>query len=99
MGADGHIAYFDKNKVKQIKEEVKEKYPHQDFNFDGYECSYTVNNKEVCVSYWDNSAHGSKWGAEGSQLSDYYDNNEAQKEFAKRIAAEALIIEDQEVWT
>lgn len=102
MGANGRIAYFDADKVEKIKKEVREKYPDEKVYFRGYRCDYTVNGRKVVLSYWgDNAWCG--WGAEGSQLRDSCwgidEPSEAQKEFAKRIATEAVIVEDQEVWT
>lgn len=100
MGADGHIAYYDSEKVDQIRYEVIEKYPKykDDIYFNGYRCNYLVNGKKVCLSYWGDNADWVGWGREACQYSSWQEANEGQKEFAKRIAEEAFILE-QEVWT
>lgn len=101
MGADGHISYFDADIVEKIKEEVQKKYPDEEICFYGYTCSYTVAAHRVVMSYWDSDLRGlCGWGAEGSQIEeDPEGRNEGQKEFAKRIVTEAIVVEDQEVWT
>lgn len=99
MGADGHIAYFDREKVNQIQKEIEEKYNTKEVYFNGYSPEYEVNGKKVLLAYWGDNASWCGWGAEGSQLNDYEENSEAVKEFAKRIATEAIVVEDQEVWT
>jgi hypothetical protein len=99
MGADGHIAYFDADMVDKIQEEIKLKYPTQQIDHRESGCNYTVNGKRVYLSYWGDNADWCGWGAEGSLLSDYENNNEATQEFAKRVSQEAIVVADHEVWT
>lgn len=99
MGASGNIAYFDKEKVEQILKEVKKKYRIDNIYFRGFSCKYMVDGKEVYLAYWGDNATWCHWGAEGSQLNEWNNGNDGQKEFARRIAEEAIVVENQTVWT
>lgn len=105
MGADGHIAIYDADKVRAILAEVNAKHglcEHDEGSayFCGYWCDWTCNGRHAAIGYYgDNVPRG--WGSEGCQLADAYGRkpSAAQREFAARISAEATLVEDQEVWT
>ncbi len=125
MGADGHIAIYDWEKVNtflQAEENWQPRYKCRDFQtkdeanafaqtyngnvrsngscfvvwyydqrdkvqayWPGYVCSWTCNGKHACIVYW------------GDNIDSYpFEGLEWLKEWAD---ANALLVEDQEVWT
>lgn len=106
MGADGHVAFYDKLKVDKISKEIYEKYGFRcDILSIGRECNYRVNGQYCYIVYWDVGKNGRYFGWElfhhlykrDGKIN--WNDIRAIKEFEDRIKTEATLVEDQEVWT
>lgn len=114
MGSDGHIAIYSYAKVRNILKEINATIPDKKnwLSFPGYILGWRVNNQEACLVYWDcGMGHKHAYLGQWQYELEYY-IREAQKEggywkdlakkfseFRDRCNAEAIIVEDQEVWT
>jgi hypothetical protein len=81
--------------------------------FPGYKCPFTVNGQPCYVIYWDSNSrkeiieNPKGWRKAKKIMDSWHDwdfqYNKAElrifKEFEERCNAEAILVEDQEVWT
>ena len=98
--------------LKEINETIPDRKNW--FLFPGYKLNWTVNNQPACLVYWDHGiGRKSKYGFKGQwqyELEYYIYNARAEGGYWKELAnkwlifrercdKEAVIVEDQEVWT
>lgn len=88
MGADGHIRIYDKEKVDAKANELDCNKP----TF-WYETSWTCNGKLAYLAYW-----GDNMLLDVSEPDDDWDN-EQQKKLKLWANENAILVDDQEVWT
>lgn len=88
MGADGHIAIYDAEKVTQILAEINEGLTECGHVWwPGYFCDWTCNGKPAAIVYW------------GDNIMEWPFDSPKLWELERRANAEALLVENQEVWT
>ena len=103
MGSDGHIRFYDQGKVDRILQEINHKYnlkgDHK-MKYPGYKCDFRINGQPCYIVYW-------TCGCAKKDMNSWHDwdfsfNKEELrilKEFEDRCNAEAILVEDQEIWT
>lgn len=115
MGARGCITFYDMGKVDKICKELNHKYGLHGAEAlvgIGYKCDFRVNGQPCYVVYWDSVSRKRElnkkmvlkiWKAMDTwhnwDFAKTKDQLRIFKEFEDRCNAEAILVEDQEVWT
>jgi hypothetical protein len=112
MGADGHIRFYDQGKVDRICKEINLKYKlkgNEKLAGIGYKCDFFVNGQPCYVIYWDSFSRKDvvKSNLPGKTMDTWHNYDFCKtkeqlrifKEFEDRCNEEAILVEDQEVWT
>jgi len=99
MGADGHIRFYDQGKVDKICGEINLKHGlkgNKQVHFPGYKCNFRVNGQPCYLIYWESQSMDSWHNWDFQETKTFL---RIKKEFENRCNAEAILVEDQEVWT
>jgi len=107
MGADGHIRFYDQGKVDKITNEINLKYELRGSNrvsIPAYACDFRVNGQYCYIYYWecqsgDRVKNNFEYVMEACKKLGDYAKLKAWGEFENRCDKEAILVEDQEVWT